>query len=227
MKTKSLRIYISLIALIIVAIYILLFVAFAKTPYSSQSIFFLVLIPFIIAVNWASLFFTARYRNDEGVITSIMPVLISQVFYTVLSLVIAFILTLFRASMKTQLVIQVAILLIGVIGIMIAFFSASASKESTKVQMEDLQSVKDIRAQFRKTLDEMGAKGLEGDNLSLLSSLYDDYAHIAPCNKAEAAALDKQIAETLTKISSRKASECDGSISMLRFLVKRRLSIRS
>ena len=227
MKMKSLRIYVSVIALIIVAIYVLLFVAFAKTPYSSQAVFFFLFIPFLIAVNWASLFFTAQYRSDEGMITSIVPVLATQCLYTVLALVVAFILAAFGSSMKTQIVIQVAILLVGAIGMMVSFFSASAAKESTKVQCENLQTVKDIRSKFRKTVDEMEAKGLTGENAQLLSSLWNEYEHIAPCNTAEAAAIDKQIDETLDDLAAKKAEDCDGSLAMLRFLVKRRIGLRS
>ena len=92
MKLRSYRTYLTAIVVIIAAIYILLFSAFVDTPYSSQKIFFLLLIPFLLLINWAIFFFSASFQKDESVIAFITPVVVSDVIYTALSLFLGIIL---------------------------------------------------------------------------------------------------------------------------------------
>ena len=226
MKLRSYRTYLTAIVVIIAAIYILLFSAFVDTPYSSQKIFFLLLIPFLLLINWAIFFFSASFQKDESVIAFITPVVVSDVIYTALSLFLGIILAIVRASIKTQIIMQIVVLGLGVIGFLIALLSAS-NAGGVKIENTRRAGTKDVRAKFLLTLNTMKAKNFDDERCELLSDLCDEYRHLALSSTPEAEALDNQIAAALDKLINGKIEEADASISLLRFLVKRRSGIRN
>ncbi|MBO8442449.1 MAG: hypothetical protein IAC42_01620 [Spirochaetes bacterium] len=226
MKTRTGKIYTSIIYAIILALYLILFIAFVPRPYSSQKTFFLVLVPLIILVNYGINMVEMSFRHVESVLTTFTASVIVQAAYTVLSLLLAAILAVVGVSMKTQIVIQVVTFLVAGIGFAVTLFTASAAKDVRKGQTNiDRKAI--LRKDFGSVLVEMESKGLSGEALDSLKSLAEDYRHMAPCNDPSAMALEDDIHEELAAMVADGCQNVDAHISKIRFLMKRRSLLKS
>ena len=215
MKSRILRVYTTIIAVILIAIYAAMFFLFISPPLSGQACFFLLFIPIVIIINWASVFITASFRSIDSAIASGVSTLAVQCVYTAVAVILSIILALFSATMKVQIVMQVVVFGLYAIGMLVSFFSAANARSVAAGRADVSDSTFSTRSAFREVVDVMEAKGMKGDMLA------------APCNDPAAKALDIQISEELGRMRSCRPEEAEGSIDHLRFLVKRRTSLRS
>ena len=227
MKSRILRVYTTLIAVILIAIYAAMFFLCISPPLSGQACFFLLFIPIVIIINWASVFITASFRSIDSAIASGVSTLAVQCVYTAVAVILSIILALFSATMKVQIVMQVVVFGLYAIGMLVSFFSAANARSVAAGRADVSDSTFSTRSAFREVVDVMEAKGMKGDMLEELSRMRDSYCHAAPCNDPAAKALDIQISEELGRMRSCRPEEAEGSIDHLRFLVKRRTSLRS
>lgn len=226
MKTRTAKIYTSIVYAIVLALYFIVFISFVPRPYSHQVIFFFIFVPVLIVLNWAINIIQMSFRDIDSLIATGSASLIVQAVYDGLALIASVVLAVFSAAMKTQIVVQIILLLIAVAILVVILYSASLAK-STKKSRSRVEVKKEVKSLFTDTVVKMEEKGLSGSVLENLRGLCEDYRHVAPCSDPAALSIDEDIASELRQMLRDDISRTEVHISKIKFLISRRSQMRS
>lgn len=226
MKARTGKIYTSILYAILLALFLILFLTFVEKPYSGQKVFFLILVPLVMLVNYAINMIEMSFSHVESILTTFMAATIVQISYTLASIIVAIILALVSVQMKNQIVIQVVIFLVAAAGFAVTLFTATAAKDTRKANASVVEK-KIVMMDFKSAVVAMQEHGLTGEALQTLSALAEDFRHIAPCNDPSAKSLDEDISSTLAAMVGDDVSNAEVHLAKLRFLMKRRSILKS
>lgn len=226
MSAKTFKISYSLVFIILIALYVGLFFVFGTWPFSAQQWFFLVLIPFILAIDCAAGIVLSGLKDFDITLVASVPVAKLQIIYSVAAAGAGMLFALAGASMKNQIVAQAVLFSILLIAYVVSFY-VSSHVAGVKKKQQAVKLVDVVKDEFRLAVAAMEHAGLDDGRRADLSRLCDDFVHAAPCNDAQAMSIESQISEELQQLMAEGPEGFDKHYSKVRFLVKRRSLLRS